>query len=92
MNWKTLGIKNWDKVIISQIYIKSTRNKFKLLPVKIKYNAEILLITGTKISQIFFYFKFPFQGYSESFRFDGIEHGGNRLIFIRLFEHLQLSG
>ena len=52
-NLRGIRIKNWKKFIIDQININSKRNKFELLPINVKDNVDILLITETKINQSF---------------------------------------
>ena len=45
--------KNWKKLIIGQLNINSLRNKFDLVTYQIKDNVDILMITETKLDEIF---------------------------------------
>ena len=80
---KNIRSKNVNNIIIAQININSTKNKFELLSHFVSGNIDILIITETKLDKSFPSGQFLLHGYSEPFRLDRNQFGGGLLVFIR---------
>ena len=53
MELKALRLKNVNKLIIANLNINSLRNKFKFLIFLIKDDIDVLMISETKLDEIF---------------------------------------
>ena len=71
------------KVILAHLNINSIRNKFDMLVDLIKGKVDILLISETKIDEIFLQSQFHIPGFSSPCRLDRTKNGGGILIYIR---------
>ena len=80
---KNIRLRNVNNIIIAQININSIRNKFDLLSHYVCGNIDILIITETKLDKSFPSGQFLLHGYSEPFRLDRNQFGGDLLVFIR---------
>ena len=50
---KSLRTNNSDKLVFAHLNINSIRNKFEMLSDQIKGNIEVLLVSETKIDEVF---------------------------------------
>ena len=50
---KPLRTNNSDKLVFAHLNISSIRNKFEMLSDQIKGNIEVLLVSETKIDEVF---------------------------------------
>ena len=72
-----------DKLIIAHLNINSIRNKFDSLFFMIEDNADILLISETKLDDSFPSGQFKICGFSMPYRYDRNSMGGGLLLYIR---------
>ena len=80
---KDIRRENLNRVIFAQLNINSIRNKFDVLSLEVRGSVDILLITETKIDQLFPTKQFLMAGYSEPYRLDRNQHGGGLLVYVR---------
>ena len=74
---------NQNKLVIAHININSHRNKFELLSEKTKGNVNILVISETKINEIFPNSQLKIDGFSNPHRIDRNEKGGRIMLLFR---------
>ena len=74
---------NYNKLVLAQLNINSIRNKFVELKSLVTGFIDILILTETKIDDIFPSSQFLIDGYSIPYRLDRNAHGGGILIYIR---------
>ena len=72
-----------DKLIIAHLNINSIRNKFDSLSFMVENNADILLISDTKLDDSFPSSQFKICGFSMPYRYDRNSMGGGLLLYIR---------
>ena len=70
MDLKALRLKNVNKLIIAHLNINSLRNKFKFLIFLIEDDIDVLMISETKLDEIFPTNHFMINGFSPPFRLD----------------------
>ena len=80
---KDIRIANLNRIDISHININSIRNKFELLAEAVTGNADILIVTETKIDESFPTSQFIIPGFTSPYRFDTTEDGRGILVYIR---------
>ena len=69
-------VKNMGRVIVANLNINSTRNKFEQLKYIVNKNVDILVITETKIDDTFPVAQFITRGYCKPYRLDRNADGG----------------
>ena len=72
-----------DKLIIAHLNINSIKNKFDSPSFMVENNADILLISGTKLDDSFPSGQFKTCGFSMPYRYGRISMGGGFLLYIR---------
>ena len=72
-----------DKLIIAVLNINSIRNKFDSLSFMVENNADILLISETKLDDSFPSGQFKICGFSMPYRYERNSMGGGLLLYIR---------
>ena len=72
---KNLKLKNNHRLVIGNLNINSTSNKFDNLKLIIQGKIDILVITETKTDSTFPLNQFAIQGYSKPYRFDRNRNG-----------------
>ena len=75
-------VKNLNKLIIGHLSINVLRNKFELLAHQIKDNIDILMISETKLDEVFPTSQFFINGFSRPHRLDHKCNGGGILLYI----------
>ena len=80
---RSLRVKNLNKLIKGHLNIKSLRNKFELLTHQIKDNADILMISETKLDESFPTSQFFINVLSSPHRLDRNSNDGGILLYIR---------
>ena len=80
---KKLGIKDLNRITISQININSIRNKIELSSEAVLVNIDILMASETKIDMSFPTSQFIVQGSSAPFRLDRTNTGGVILVHVQ---------
>ena len=80
---RSLRDKNLNKLIIGHSKINSLRNKFELLTHQIKDNADILMISETKLDERFPTSQFFMNGFSSPHCLDRNYNGGGIILYIR---------
>ena len=80
---RKLKIQFPDKLIISHLNINSIKNKFDSLSFMVENNADILLISETKLDDSFPSGQFKICGFSMPYRYDRNSMGGGLLLYIR---------
>ena len=81
-----------NKLVIAHLNINSLTNKVELLTEKAKANADILLISGTKIDESFPDIQFNINSFNKPYRVDHNEkRGGIMLLFRKDFPVKVLS-
>ena len=82
-NLKAIRKGNINKLIIGQLNINSLRNKFDCLIQQITGNADILMVSETKLDNSFPVGQFLIDGYGSRIRLDRHIHGGGLMLFVR---------
>ena len=77
-----LNLRNVNRILCAQININSIRNKFDQLKSMISGKIDILVITETKLNDLFPEAQFFLEGYTMPYRLDRSEHGGGIMIFV----------
>ena len=72
---ENLKLKNNHRLVIGNLNINSTSNKFDNLKLIIQGKIDILVITETKTDSTFPLNQFAIQGYSKPYRFDRNRNG-----------------
>ena len=72
-----------DKLIIAYLSINSKENKSDSLSFMVENNADMLLISETKLDDSFPSGQFKICGFSMSYRYDRNSMGGGILLYIR---------
>ena len=80
---KNLKLKNNHRLVIGNLNINSTSNKFDNLKLIIQGKIDILVITETKTDSTFPLNQFAMQCYSKPYRFDRNRNGGGVFIYVR---------
>ena len=73
---KELRFEKANKVIIGNLNINSTRNKFEQLKGTVLKYIDILVVTETKLDKTFLESLFLIDGFSKSYRLDRHKNGG----------------
>ena len=60
--------KNLNRLIFAYTNINSIRNKFDILALKLKGNANVIMISETKLDDTFRVDQFVLEGFSKPFR------------------------
>ena len=71
------------KLIIAHLNLSSIRNKFDSLSSMIENNADVLLISETKLDDSFLSGQFKICGFSMPYRYDRNSMGGGLLLYVR---------
>ena len=79
---ENLKLKNNHRLVIGNLNINSTSNKFDNLKLIIQGKIDILVITETK-TDLTSLNQFAMQGYSKPYRFDRNRNGGGVFIYVR---------
>ena len=80
---KSIRNDNVNKSIFAYLNINPIRNKFELLKAQIKGNIDILMISETKIDNIFPYCQFLIEGFSTPERLHRDSDGGGTFLYVR---------
>ena len=80
---ENLKLKNNHRLVIGNLNINSTSNKFDNLKLIIQGKIDILVITETKTDSTFPLNQFAIQGYPKPYRFDRNRNGGGVFIYVR---------
>ena len=80
---ENLTLKNNNRLVIGNLNINSTSNKFDNLKLIIQGKIDILVITETKTDSTFPLNQFATQGYLKPYRFDRNRNGGGAFIYVR---------
>ena len=76
-------INNINRLVVRQLYINSLRNKFEQLSTIINGNADIFMISETKLGETFPAALFYLKDFCNPYRFDGNRNGGGIMLYIR---------
>ena len=82
-NLKFIRKDNLNQLIIAYLNLNSIRNKFDFLVDKIKGNVNIMMISQTKLDNVFPNGQFSIDGFNEPIKLDRNKNGGGILLFIR---------
>ena len=74
---------NLNKLVVAHLNINSIMNKFEVLIQKVNGEADLLMISKTKIDEIFPKSQFLINGFSYPFRADQNVHEGGILLYVR---------
>ena len=80
---KSLRTSNPDKLVFSHLNINLIRNTFEMLSDQIKGNIDTLLVSETKIDDIFPIGNFLIDEFSMPYRLDRNSNGGGPMLFVR---------
>ena len=80
---ENLKLKNNHRLVIGNLNINSTSNKFDNLKLIIQGKIDILVITETKTDSAFPLNQFAIKGYSKSYKFDRNKNGGGVFRYVR---------
>ena len=72
-----------NRLLIGNLNINSTSNKFDQLKLLVRGKFDILVITETKLDSPFPTSQFFIERYSEPYRFDRNRNGGSVLTYVR---------
>ena len=72
--------KNLHQIIFAHLNINSLRNKFDALVDQIKGDADILVISETKLDESFSEGQFKIPGFTSPFRRDRNDFGGRIMV------------
>ena len=72
-----------NRLIFAHININSIRKKFDMLASQVKGNADVVMISKTKLHDTFPVDQFVLKGFSQPFRIDRNKNGGGSLLFVR---------
>ena len=74
---------NLNRLICAHINTNSIRNKFDMLASQVKGNADVVIISETKLDGTFPVDQFVLERFSNPFRIDCNKNGGGILLFVR---------
>ena len=74
---------NLNKLIFAHLNINSIRNQSELLSQQIEGNADVLMISETKIDDSFPVGQFLIEGFCTPYRLDRNSKGGGILLYVR---------
>ena len=80
---KDIKLISINRVKIAQLNINSPRNKFDFLKETVTGYVDILLITESKLDNLFPTAQFQINGFSSPYRLDRNAHGGGILLYVR---------
>ena len=80
---ENLKLKNNHRLVIGNLNINSTSNKFDNLKLIIQGKIDILVITETKTDSAFPLNQFAMQGYLKPYRFNRNINGGGVLVYVQ---------
>ena len=83
INLKSLREEKPDRPIFAPININSIRNKFQFLVSQVINNADVLLVSETKLDDFFRMAQFLLDGFSKPYRLDRCSNGSGLLLFIK---------
>ena len=86
-----LRIKNINRILIAHLNINSLRYKFDMLSDIITGKIDMILISETKLDNIFPLSNFKIPGFCTPFRRGGTRYGGGILLYIREDIHFYTS-
>lgn len=78
-----IRMRNKNKIIFGQLNVNSIRNKFVFLSEIINKNADIFLVSETKLDESFPTMQFKIPNYSLPYRLDRDRHGGGLMLYVR---------
>ena len=73
---------NLNRLIFAHININSRGNKFDILASYVKRNADVIMISETKLDDTFLVDLFVLEGFSKTLRIDRNKNGGGILLFV----------
>ena len=79
---ESLKLKNNHRLVIVNLNINSTSNKFDNLKLIIQGKIDILVITETKADSVFLLNQFVTQGYAKPYRLDRNRNGGGVFVYV----------
>ena len=79
---ENLKLKNNHRLVIGNLNINSTSNKFDNLKLIIQGKIDILVITETKADSAFLLNQFVTQGYAKPYRLDRNRNGGGVFVYV----------
>ena len=74
-SFNEIGKKNPNRIIIAYLNTSSRRNKFEKLKEVTGTEIDILLISETKLDNIFLLSQFVLEGFTPPYNLDRTEHG-----------------
>ena len=74
---------NLNRLIFAYINSNSIRNKFDVLASQVKGNADVVIVSETKLDGTFPVDQFVLERFSNPFRIDCNKNGGGILLFVR---------
>ena len=74
---------NLNRLIFVHININSIRNKFHMLASQVEGNADVVMISETKLDDTFPVDQFVLEVFSKLFRIGHNKNGGGILLFVR---------
>ena len=80
---RDIRIKNLNRIVFAHLNINSLRNKFDLLTDLIMGNADVSVISETKLDDSFPAGQFKIPGFASPFRLDRNQNGGGIIVFVR---------
>ena len=80
---KSLRKDNLNKLIFAHLNINSIRNQSELLSQQIEGNADVLMISETKIDDSFPVGQFLIEGFCTPYSLDRNSKGGGILLYVR---------
>ena len=80
---ENLKLKNNHRLVIGNLSINSTSNKFDNLKLITQGKIDTLVITETKTDSIFPLNQFTIQDYSKPYRFDRNRNGDGAFIYVQ---------
>ena len=73
---------NLNRLVFVHINIYSRGNKFDILASYVKRNADVIMISETKLDDTFLVDLFVLEGFSKTLRIDRNKNGGGILLFV----------
>ena len=80
---KDIKLISINRVKIAQLNINSPRNKFDFLKETLTGYVDILLITESKLDNLFPTAQFQINGFNSPYRLDRNAYGGGILLYVR---------
>ena len=80
---EVIRTKNPNGIVLAHLSISSSRNKFDILTDHISGNADVMVISETKLEDSFPEIQFKIPGYSSTFRLNRDQNSGGIMVFVR---------